>query len=155
MRLAVHRAQAVGVDHRRAVGQFISGQALAEAADDHQVQLTGQGLPKLQSRTINGFRQAQRLKAVGKQIAALHQFGQHDDLRALKGCLANRAFGERAVVGQVAYFRCQLAAGDHCVFSVVQRTVSADEWVMATMSLSLSASITRRSAARSIERLSR
>ncbi|MNT12219.1 hypothetical protein D3C72_1471400 [compost metagenome] len=155
MRLAVHRAQAIGVDHRRAVGQLIAGQAFAEAADDHQVQLTGQGLPQLQCRTVNGFRQAQRFVAVGKHIAALHQLRQHDDLRPLVRRLANRALGERAVVGQVTYFRCQLATGDHGIFCVVQRPASADEWVMATMSLSLSASITRRSAARSIERLSR
>ncbi|MNP15132.1 hypothetical protein D3C76_1074770 [compost metagenome] len=155
VRLAVHRAQTPGIDQCRAVGQLIPGQTLAESTDDDHVQFTGQRLPQAQGRPLGGFREGQCFRAVGKQVAALHQLRQHHDLGTLQGRRADGALGERAVVGKVTDPGCQLAAGDQGISCSVQRTDSADEWAMAIMSFSLIASMTRRSAARSSERLSR
>ncbi|MNI96705.1 hypothetical protein D3C73_1552160 [compost metagenome] len=45
VRFAVHGTQTLCVDHRRAVGQFITFQPLAKTADHDQVQFTGERRP--------------------------------------------------------------------------------------------------------------
>ncbi|MNE86919.1 hypothetical protein D3C80_1840560 [compost metagenome] len=75
MCLAVHHAQALGIDQRRAVGQPVARQAFAKTADDDDVQLHGQRLPQAQGRAVLGFGQGQRFSAVGEHVAALYQLG--------------------------------------------------------------------------------
>jgi len=139
MGLAVDRPGPGRIHDRRAVKQAAADAALAEAADDRQPVLGGQGAPLAQGdAVVRGRGEGTGLGGrpagiVAEHVAGIAQLGQHHEPRARHGRLGHREGGGLAVGVRLADGDGQLGDGDDGLVHRVRSVRRGADWACEAM----------------------